>query len=269
MRVPSLASVLVLFLLMLPCVYDDARVAAQNASNSEEDAGIQDPAYARQLPFADGERHEFAVRFGVLPAGRATLSVLGTEDVRGTDALRLEMNVNGGVPGARVRNRFTSWVEPRPFRSLRFHQEMDELGTERSRQYDIHGGAGFSVLHHEDGEREDVPTSLPLDDVSFIYFARTLPLEVGDRYVLPRYFRDSGNPVVIEVVRRERVSVPAATYDAIVIRPHFQSSGLFGEGGEAEVYLSDDWSRVVVRVTSRVSRLGSLTFNLLKDPRLP
>ena len=51
----------------------------------------------------------------------------------------------------------------------------------------------------------------PLEDVSLVYFVRTLPLEPGQCYVLRRYFQPEGNPVVIHVVRRDTVTVPAGT----------------------------------------------------------
>lgn len=242
-----------------------AQASSQDAPPPES---LVDPAYAHQAPYRPGEVHEFSVRFGVIPAGTARMEVSGPERVRGQEALRLDFFVEGGVPFARVDNRLSSWVVGSPIRSLRFVQDLNEVGTRRYRSFQIHPERGVSVLDHEDGTEEPLPTHLPLDDISFVYFVRTLPLEVGDRYVLPHYFRESGNPVVIEVLRRETISVPAGRYRTVVVRPTFRSSGLFGEGGEAEVFLSDDWSRVVVQVRSRVSRIGSLTLSLTEDPRL-
>ena len=87
-----------------------------------------------------------------------------------------------------------------------------------------------------------------LDDVSFLFFARLLPLEVGQRYEFDRYFKEDGNPVVIEVLRREEIRVPAGTFQTIVVRPIIQTGGAFGDGGEAELYLTDDDRRVIVRL---------------------
>lgn len=229
---------------------------------------LVDSAYEWQTPYRAGEVHEFRVRFGIIRAGTARLEVSGPQMVRGHDAMRFDFFLQGGVPLARVDNHVSSWVTGSPIRTLRFIQDLDEAGTSRYRNFEIYPERGVSVLRHEDNSEETLPTTLPLDDVSFLYFVRTLPLEIGDRYVLPHYFRESGNPVVIEVLRRETISVPAGRYNTIVIQPTFQSRGLFGEGGEAEIHLSDDWSRVVVQVRSRVSRVGSLTLSLVQDPRV-
>lgn len=222
----------------------------------------------RALPFAAGETHEFDVRFGILRAGRAEMTVSNGASVRGLSTLRFDLTLEGGIPLARVNNRITSWVQPRPFRSLRFVQDLDEVGTQRYREFEIYPDSGLVRWEHGEGGEEELPSEMPLDDLSFFYYARTLPLEVGDRYVLPHYFRDSGNPVVLEVLRKEEIRVPAGRYRTIVVRPTFQTSGLFGEGGEAEIHFSDDRSRILVKISSRVSRIGSLTLNLRRDPRL-
>lgn len=230
-----------------------------------QDSG--EPVVRRALPFSAGETHEFEVRFGVIRAGRAKLSAQGGPEIRGMRTMRLDLAVEGGIPFARVDNLVTSYVQLRPFRSLRFIQDLNEVGQERYREYEIFPDSGFVRSLHHDGAEDPLPSDRPLDDVSFLYYARTLPLEVGDRYELPDYFRESGNPVVLEVLRKDEITVPAGTYRTIVVQPTFESDGLFGEGGEAEVHFSDDRSRVLVKISSRVSRLGSLVLNLTRDPR--
>ena len=99
-----------------------------------------------------------------------------------------------------------------------------------------------------DGETDVGFLEGALDDVSFLFLARLLPLEVGQRYEFDRYFKDEGNPVVIEVLRREEIRVPAGTFQTIVVRPIIQTGGAFGDGGEAELYLTDDDRRAIVRL---------------------
>lgn len=261
-RVHALAAGLLVLLSWSPIA------VAQNASfQGDPRANEQDVEFRRALPFTVGEHHEFEVRFGRIRAGEAQLTVAGTERVRGINTFRFDFTVKGGIPFARVDNRMTSWSEARPFRSLRFEQDLEELGNERHRLFEIYPEEGRVRWNHGSGGDDPLPSNLPLDDVSFLYYARTLPLEVGDRYELPHYFRESGNPVVLEVLRKDEVSVPAGRYRTIVVQPTFQTTGLFGEGGEAEVHFSDDSSRIVVKVSSRVSRIGSLHLNLSRDPR--
>jgi hypothetical protein len=62
------------------------------------------------------------------------------------------------------------------------------------------------------------------------------------------------------VLRRERVSVPAGTFNAIVVRPIIKTKGVF-ENGRAEVWLSDDSRRLIVQIKSKM-RIGSLNLFL-------
>jgi hypothetical protein len=118
-------------------------------------------------------------------------------------------------------------------------------------------------------DREDndefgpMSTDSPLDDISFIYFLRTLPLNVGDRYEFERYFKDDGNPVVVEVVRRDKKKTDAGEFNTIVVKPTFQSDGLFEQGGNAELHFSDDDRRLLVYMWVNMPRVpGGISLHL-------
>jgi hypothetical protein len=135
--------------------------------------------------------------------------------------------------------------------SHRFIQDQDELRTKRYRQFDFfHDTRRFVRADGEESGR--MITNLPLDDISFVYYARTLPLEVGQVYTLNQYFRPDRNPVVLQVLRRDQVRVPAGTFNTIVVRPIIRTRGLFSEGGEAEIHFTDDSRRLMVYMQSRV-----------------
>ena len=102
---------------------------------------------------------------------------------------------------------------------------------------------------------------LPLDDGSFLYFIRTIPLEIGKEYVFDRYFRPDRNPVRIQVLRREKITVPAGTFDAVVVRPIINARGVFSQNGRAEVWLSDDDKRLMLQMKSHL-KFGSLNLYL-------
>ena len=101
----------------------------------------------------------------------------------------------------------------------------------------------------------------PLDEGGFLYFVRTIPLVVGQSYEFHRYFMPDRNPVRLKVLRKERVTVPAGTYNAIVVQPIIKTKGIFSEKGQAEVWLSDDSSRILLQVKSKLS-FGSLNLYL-------
>jgi len=64
------------------------------------------------------------------------------------------------------------------------------------------------------------------------------------------------------VLRRETIRVPAGEFECIVIEPVIRTSGLFGDGGQAEVYLTDDEDRHMVYMLSRVKWLPDIHLSL-------
>jgi hypothetical protein len=113
----------------------------------------------------------------------------------------------------------------------------------------------------ENAEAEQPSVRSPLDDGSFLYFLRTIPLTLGETYTFERYFRPDRNPVTIKVLRRERIRVPAGEFDAIVVQPVIKTKGIFSENGHAEVWLSDDDARIMLQMKSGLS-FGSLNLYL-------
>ena len=103
----------------------------------------------------------------------------------------------------------------------------------------------------------------PQDEIAWLYFIRTLPLEVGETYTSDRYFKDTGNPIVVEVVRKDTRKTDAGEFNTIVVRPTFQSEGFFSEDSEAELHFTDDERRLLVYMKVDMPVLpGGISFHL-------
>jgi hypothetical protein len=167
-------------------------------------------------------------------------------------------SVRGGTLFYKVHDRYESWFDVGSLSSLRFKQEIDEGSYERERTFEIFPER---AVYQEDEKPERPSVAMPLDDGSFLYFVRTIPLEVGKSYTFDRYFKPDRNPVTIRVLRRERIEVPAGTFDAIVIQPIINTKGIFSQGGAAEVWLADDSTRTMLQMKSKL-KFGSLNLYL-------
>lgn len=213
---------------------------------------------ARPAAFAVGEKLTYDVKFSAVKVGSGYMQVMGTETIRGTPALHVRFEVKGGTFFYRVHDILESWIDTSRFRSLRHHQDYEEGSRDRERWFELFPERR---TYQERGKDEVPSVADPLDEGSFFYFVRTIPLEVGRTYEFDRYFIPDRNPVRITVVRKERIRVPAGTFDAIVVRPVFKSRGLFAQGGKAELWLSDDSSRVLLQMKSSLP-VGSLNLYL-------
>lgn len=194
------------------------------------------------------------------PLGEARLAVEDRDTVDGTPAYRVALEIEGGIPFVyRMDDRQVSWVATGPLRTLRFEEHLRQGDYRRDRQCRMEPEADRYSCYRAGEEGEWLPledrqeVAMPedaLDEVSFLYLVRTLPLEVGETYRFDRLFEEDGNPVEIEVLRRETVRVPAGRFETIVVRPVIRTDGLFGEEGRAEVYLTDDDRRTIVKIAS-------------------
>jgi hypothetical protein len=214
-----------------------------------------------KVPFGPGERMEYDVKFGVLRVGNAHMEVVALDNLRGRPAWHTAFWVQGGNFMYRVNDVYESWMDAETLSSLRFVQMLEEGGKDTERRFEIYPERAIFIQTSKKPPKEEPSVSQPLDDGSFLYFLRTIPLEVGKTYDFNRYFRPDRNPVRIKVLRKERVKVPAGTFDAIVVQPVIKTKGIFSENGHAEVWLSDDDRHIMLQLKSKLS-FGSLNLYL-------
>ena len=211
-----------------------------------------------RLPFENTERLEYQVKYGFLGVGSAVLEVLGLDAVRGAPAIHVSFTVKGGIRIYRVSDRYESWFDPTSYSTLRAVQSIDEGSYDRERHFEFFPDRKTFT---ENDKPEAATVADPLDEASFLFFLRSIPLEVGQTYEFARYFRPEKNPVRVVVVRKESVKVPAGQFNTVVVRPVIKTSGIFGEGGRAEVWFTDDSTRTLIQLKSQL-KFGSLNLYL-------
>jgi glycosyltransferase involved in cell wall biosynthesis len=215
---------------------------------------------APAVTFPVGEKLSYSAKYGVFSVGSASMEVVGIDTLRGAETVHIRFQISGGALWYKLNQTIESWVGLYDFRSRRFWSVQDERDRHRERKYDIFPDSGF---YREEGRDTTFATVLdPLDDAAFLYWIRTVPLEVGKRYEYARYFRPDRNPVIVEVLGRDRVSVAGKKWRAIVVRPRIpQARGIFGEKSETRIWLSDDEQRLVLAIQSNFS-FGQVTLKL-------
>jgi|TARA_B100000530_G_scaffold18093_1_gene12115 hypothetical protein len=253
-------------------VFAVSGLEAQGVSDSliQEEAAVSqlsgrynlDPL-AAVVPFGPGERLTYNVKIGIINSGSAHMEVLGIDSIREEPSYHLEMSLKGSLlfGAVQVNDHYQSWLGTRSVSSHRYISDVNQLTYSRYRNFEFRPEE-MSWEETESGDMGRLATALPLDDISFLYFVRTLPLEIGQTYTLPRYFKKEGNPVVIKVEGKRVVEVPAGTFNTIVVRPIIKTRGLFSEGGEAELYLTDDDNKHLVYLRSKIPIVGSVTLHL-------
>lgn len=221
----------------------------------------EDP-YVAQTPFGPGEHLVYQVKVGIFGVGDGHMSVHAVDTVRGNPTYRAVMGIAGSLMGLRVDDQYTTWFDLYTLQSWRYIRNVHQVNYKSFRHFEFYPDRGTWEREDND-EFGPLGSRIPLDDIAFVYYIRTLPLEVGETYTLDRYFKDDGNPVVIRVVRKDRRETEAGTFNTIVVKPIIKTDGLFGEGGDAELHFTDDDRRILVYMRSNIPRFpGSLTLHL-------
>lgn len=211
------------------------------------------------MPFGVGERMDYEVRFLGGKKGEGSMEVRSITDVRGKPAWHTVFTVRGRVLLLGVNITLESWFDVATMNSLRVFQDQRYATTKKIQHIEIFPERG---MYKEDALEERVTVSNPLDDGSFLYFVRSVPLEIGQPYSFQRYYKPDKNPVKITVLRRETITVPAGTFKTLVLRPELKAGGLFAEG-KSLVWITDDSARMVVKMESELA-VGTLSLWLTK-----
>jgi hypothetical protein len=232
----------------------DTLVAQRDTAS---DSGV---ARVIAVPFPVGERFTYQARFGPFSVGEATIEVASLDTVRGDTTVRFRFNIKGGALWYQLTQLQESWVGLYDFRSRRYRADTEERGRQRQTAYEIFPDSGY---YREAGRDTTQPTVAdPLDDTAFLYWVRTLDLEVGKRYEYSRYFRPDRNPVILTVLKREQISVAGRKWKALVVRPIIpHGRGIFAEKSDARIWISEEQPHVVLAIVSTFS-FGTVTLKL-------
>ena len=186
-------------------------------------------------PFAVGETLRYEAKLGYFSVGTASVSVARLVKERGAEAFEFAMAGEGGPPGWRVRYDLKSRVDTARFQSLRFHRRLEQGGKVDEHGYVI---VPDSARYREEGVPGDwVAPSDPLDELAFLYYLRSAPLEVGRSYSLERYFKTGYNPVEVTVTGRESVDLPGGAVPCLAVR-------VSSRGSTMRVWFTDDARRL-------------------------
>ncbi len=215
--------------------------------------------------FKEGEKLTFDVKYGFVTAGIATMQVPAMKRISGRDAYHITFEVNT-VPSFdmfyKVRDRYETYIDKEGLFPWRFEQHIREGGY--SRDFAAFFDQRKGKAKTSEGEYE-IPKYVH-DIVSAFYFARTLDysnLKVGETIYLQNFYKNKVYDLNVKYHGKETVTVPAGTFDCIIVEPLVQEGGLFKSEGNIIVWLTDDDIKMPVRVKTKVI-VGAIDADLTK-----
>lgn len=244
----------------------------KTGSNREQTSTIPiTPRPRVNLAFAPGEKLKFEVRALSVLGGYATLKVGGPVTVEGRPCLSLTALANSAFPFSMVypvKDIQTSYFDAVDFVTWKFENHVLEGG------YKAHNVELYHQLTRQLERRhnDDAPTTLTIppftqDIISCFYYFRLLDLKVGGRYSIPTSSGGKNYDLIINVLDREKVTVPAGTFDCYKVKPLVKYGTVFRNKNGIVLWVTTDARHLPVRVESAIG-IGTISITLL-DATLP
>lgn len=211
------------------------------------------------LPFAPGEACTYRGASAMGRMGSGTFSVARDSAGDGNWLLRFDFRGRMGIVG--VENHTRSWFDPAETASFRFTKmERSPLSTKRQDVRMDRDARRWTGTGRDTGGT--MPTGAPLDELSFIFFLRTLRLEEGDSQDFTRHYDLARNPVRIRVVGRGPIRVPAGEFAAVEVEMRVRDPNHYGREGLIRIHFTDDARHLPLRLESQIPVAGRMVLSL-------
>ena len=239
---------------------DSSVVAGVCAGQGETEENMNDPQLGgfkivhrvpETVPFGEGELLTFAIQYGLIYAGDATLEI---RNIAVLDSARTYHVISTARTSRafdhvfKVRDRHDSFMDYDNLFSLSFEKHLREGKFKKDEK----------VIFDQKNHLAIYPTKkIPIppntqDFLSALYYARTLTLDVGEAIALANHTGGKNYPIYVKVLRRERVRVPAGEFDCLVVEPVLQTTSLFENKGKLTIWVTDDKVKMPVLLRSKV-----------------
>jgi hypothetical protein len=213
------------------------------------------------LPFAIGERFTYRVSVSNLGnVGHGSMWIEGPVQVRGVSTWLLRFDFAAGMGPMKAVDKTSSWLDPERMASQRYSKHEKHVLAKHDERVEMF--PADRRWASESGENGVSPTSMPLDELSFMYFIRTLPLEPDSTYRFSRHFDSARSPTSVRVVRRELIVTPAGKFQTVLVEMRVKDPRRYRGEGIIRINLSDDAMRIPVRIESAMPVVGTAVMTL-------
>jgi hypothetical protein len=212
--------------------------------------------------FGVGERLEFSVGYGMIKAGTAVMEIPEIVKFGGRKCYHIISTAQSNKFFSvffKVNDKVESLMDVYELYSLRFDKHLRE-GKFKADISTLFDQENHLAIYHNSQDTFSVPDYVQ-DVLSAFYFVRTQDLKVGQSIFVDNHADKKNYPLEVKILRKEKVKVPAGTFDCVVVEPILKASGIFQQKGKLTVWLTDDEIKMPVLMRSKVV-IGSISTEL-------
>lgn len=236
---------------------------AETAAGDSTTPGVFAGGWERTLQndaFGVGEKLTFDINYGFITAGTATMEVSKLIEFSQRPCYQIITRANSNSFFSsvyKVDDKVESLIDAVGLFSWRFEKNLRE-GSYKSDRLCLFDQRNHKVVYNND---TTICPPFSQDALSVLYFVRTQPLEPGKSIYVDNFTDGKLYSLEVRVLRREKVTVDAGTFDCIVVEPLLQTVGVFKHEGKLTVWLTDDRLRMPVLMKSKIL-VGSVSAEL-------
>ena len=217
-------------------------------------------ALAEKLPFSVGEKLEYSAKFNFIPAGKAFLTVVSIDTVNSLPAYHVRYEAQTGPIADKIykiRDNIDSWLDEKEFFT---HQQTKNI---REGKYRFTSHTQIMYDHSIAIVNNDtIPIQGRLyDPYSLFYYFRTLELIPEETIDLTVFDNKSLTEFQMIITSKEQVSVPAGTFDCMVVRPFREGKTLLKNEGDMTIWFSNDIYKIPVQIILKI-KYGTMIMKL-------
>lgn len=225
-------------------------------------AASREHEVAPHLPFLIGEVLDYRVNVALGGnIGRGQMRVEGPVAERGIPTWRLVSEMQAKRAFVKATDRTTSWVDPVKFATMRFEKSERHPLSHSDEQVEMNLVAG--TWRDDDGREQALGSPLPLDELSFLYFLRTIPLDQEGSHQFRRHFDEQRNPTLVTVGAEEMVQTEAGSFATRVVIMHVKDPRHYQGVGLIRLNIDTSPCHIPVRIVSRMPIVGTTTLTLV------
>ncbi|MDT8316573.1 MAG: DUF3108 domain-containing protein [bacterium] len=206
-------------------------------------------------PFDAGERLEYSLTWGILPAGKTVMELVEKTRINGKEAFHATSVTDSTEAIAHfysLNNRIDTYIDTQNFSTLKYESRTRENKREKH-EIAIFNQSKKEVKYEKGGKSRLLKTaSLMYDPISSIYYIRSLNLKPGEKTRLHTF--DGGKLFTSDIsfVKKEKISVKGVAYETIKLHSKTEETGESKKRKEYFIWLTANKARIPVMIKTKI-----------------